>query len=113
MYHEAHLKKKDTPERVNDKRKSNDRSMAILALTIQKMAFSRAAIRSSAAAEQVEKRLIFRAIRLGKWKESTPMSGRRCGARRATDCLREFHAFPYPPPLVVHHHPYVHPYHLE
>jgi len=56
MYHEAHLKKKDTPERVNDKRKSNDRSMqAILALTIQKMAFSRAAIRSSAAAEQVEK----------------------------------------------------------
>lgn len=56
---------------------------------------------------------LFRAIgRHGKWKESTPISGRRCGARRATDCLRQFHAFPYPPPPVIHYHLQVHPHHL-
>lgn len=50
---------------------------------------------------------------LGKWKESTPMSSRRCGARRATDCLRQFHAFPCSPPPVIHHHLHIHPYHLS
>lgn len=38
---------------------------------------------------------------LRKWKEPTLTSGRRCGARRATDCLHQFHAFPYSPPPVV------------
>lgn len=31
---------------------------------------------------------------------------------RTTDCLHQFHAFPYPPPSVVYHHLHVHPYHL-
>lgn len=47
-----------------------------------------------------EKSTVWTWVRYGnKWKNSTARSDGRCGARRATDCLHQFHAFPCPPTL--------------
>lgn len=69
------FKKNDTPERVNDKRKGDGKSMAILAFTIEETAFSRAMVRSPAAAEQVEKNWPF-----GRSRSVSGKSQRQCPA---------------------------------